>query len=95
MDDKRVIFFKVVLIGAVYHLVRDILQLTGVQNIFTEIGHVDHGWCSSVYCDYVTFPVEVFLIVVSVVIIKRRRDGILGVIVIFVLLASLLMWLWM
>ena len=94
MENRTVIFFKVILLGAVYHLVRDILQIIGVQNVITEIGHMDHKWCRSFYCDYVTFPVEIFIIVASVIIIKRKRGGILGQVVIVSLLASLLMWLW-
>jgi hypothetical protein len=94
MENRTTVFFKVVLLGATYHLVRDILQIIGVQNIFTQIGHVDHEWCVSMYCDYVTFPVEIFIIVASIVVIKRRRCGVLGLVVIFSLLISLVIWLW-
>ena len=94
MGDKATVFLKIVLIGAIYHLIRDILQVAGVKNVFTEIGHVDHEWCSSMYCDYVTFPVEIFIIAASITIIRRKRFGTLGISILIALLIGLFMWLW-
>ena len=92
MEKKLPILFWIILLGATYHLVRDIMQIMGVQNLFAQIGHVDHEWCKSIYCDYVTFPVEIFIIVASIVIIKRNKFGSLGLLVLFALFAGLFMW---
>lgn len=83
----------IVLVGASYHLVRDVLQIIGVQNIFTGVAHWEHEWCKG-YCDYVTLPIEIFTMVGSVIIIRRKKFGVLGVGVAIALLMGLFMWLW-
>ena len=93
MGNKTLIFFRVVLLGAIYHLFRDILQIAGFENIFTQVGHWNHEWCGA-YCDYVTLPIDLFLIIASAVIIRRRKFDILGIMVLTALFLGLLMWLW-
>lgn len=93
MGNKTTIFFWIVLIGIVYHLIRDILQIAGIENIFTEIGSRSHLWCGT-YCDYVTLPFDLFVIIASVTILKREKVGMLGIGVIASLSAFLIMWLW-
>ncbi len=39
MEYKMTLLLKAVLVGAIYHLVRDVLQIAGIENAFTEIGH--------------------------------------------------------
>jgi len=80
MGNKVLIFFGIVLVGAIYHLIRDLLQIVGFENIFTQVGHWKHQWCS-VYCDYVTLPINAFLIIASFVIIKRKKFSTLGILV--------------
>lgn len=88
----KFLFFKIVLVGATYHLVRDLLQIGGIENLFTQIGHWNHNWCAG-YCDYVTLPLDIFLIVGSLIIIRKRKIGTLGIGVVAALLLSLVMWL--
>ena len=85
------LIFKIVLAGAIYHLVRDLLQICGVENFFTQVGHWNHNWCAG-YCDHITLPIDIFLIVGSVIITRRRGVGILGLMVVATLLLGLLMW---
>ena len=85
------LFPKIVLVGAIYHLVRDIFQIVGVHYEFTQIGHWGHEWCGMA-CDYVTLPVDVFLIVVSILAIRRERFGVFEISLIAVLVLSLIMW---
>lgn len=93
MGDKTKIFLWIILIGAIYHLIRDILQIAGIENAFTEIGHWNHRWCGR-YCNYVTLPLDLFVIVASVIVLRRRKFGILGVSIVVALLVGLFMWLW-
>ncbi len=90
--NRALIFFKIVLVGSIYHLVRDLLQIGGIENFFTQVGHWNHNWCAE-YCDYVTLPIDIFLIVGAIVIVRRKKIGILGLSVLVVLLLGLLMWL--
>lgn len=87
------IFIVLVFLGSIYHTVRDILQIVGVESIFTNIGHWNHNWCSA-YCDYVTIPVDIFLIISSLVILKRRRFGLLGVFILLAIGIGVILWFW-
>lgn len=93
MENKAAIFFLIILVGAIYHLIRDILQIAAVENIFTEIGHWDHKWCG-LYCSYVTLPFDLFVIGASVIVLRQNRFGFLGISIIATLLIGLFMWLW-
>lgn len=93
MGNKLSILFWIILLGAGYHLIRDILQIIGIDNIFIEIGHWEHQWCRN-YCDFVTLPLDIFVIVMSAVIVKRKKVGTLGVCILIALLVALFMWLW-
>lgn len=81
--------FILLLLAFIYRLVRDALQIIEVHNILTDIDLVyrPHQWCAP-YCDYVSLPPEIFGIIGSAVVLKRKRLGILGVLV----LLSLILW---
>lgn len=93
MGNKATIFFRIVLIGGIYHLIRDVLQIAGIENVLTEIGSRNHEWCGT-YCDYVTLPFDLFFIVTPVIIQRREKVGRLGVAVVASLFGFLIMWLW-
>lgn len=93
MGNKAAIFFWIILIGAIYHLIRDVLQIAGIENVFTEIGHWSHGWCGR-YCNYVTLPLDLLVIVASTIVIRRNKFGALGASMIATLFMGLFMWLW-
>ncbi len=93
MGNKATIFFWIILIGAIYHLIRDVLQIVGIENAFTEIGHWSHGWCGT-YCDYVTLPINIFAIIASIIVIRKEKVGTLGAGILIVLFIALFMWLW-
>ena len=80
--------FLALLIFFTYHLIRDILQIFNIDNLFTSIGHRSHNWCKP-YCNYVTIPLEIFGIVTSFLVLKRNEIGIFGK----VLILSLPIWL--
>lgn len=82
------IFFIGLLVFFVYHLMRDMLQIYGTSNFLTQIGHTKHFWCKD-YCNQVTLIPEIFGIIASVLVIKNKRVGVLG----FILLTTLPIWL--
>jgi hypothetical protein len=80
------------LLFAVYHLARDVLTtFFYVQSAAVDIGHRSHEWCGGV-CDYVTMPLEVFNIVASAVVLRRRRIGVLGIVNLLTIPLWLLAW---
>ena len=93
MGNKTIIWYKIVLVFGIVHTIRDILQIFDVKNILTETLVWKHYWCGA-YCDYVAFPVEIFVMVASIIILKRKRSGILGKMIILGLIIFLLMWFW-
>ncbi len=80
--------FVIILLFSSYHLIRDILQTFNIYNSFTNIFHRPHLWCGA-YCDYVTYPLDVFGIVGSLIVLKRNKLGVVGKVILF----SLLLWL--
>lgn len=81
------VIFYLLLTYFIVHLVRDILQILDVNIPLATTLQTNHKWCSP-YCDYATLPHELFGIIASVIVLKRNRLGILGVLV----LLSLLLW---
>ena len=71
--------FVLVLLFAIYHLVRDVLQISGVENVLTDIFHwPPNAWCGH-YCDYISLPLEIGAIFGSLLVLQRNRIGIVGV----------------
>lgn len=79
--------FAALIVVFVYHLIRDIFQVVGVSNSVVDFLHRPHQWCKP-YCNYVTIPPELFIIISSIIILKRDKIGKLGLAV----LASLVFW---
>ena len=71
------ILFSVVLLFALCHIVRDILQIAGIENILTSVFHWEHTWCGK-YCDYVSIPFELGAIVGATIVLQRNRIGVIG-----------------
>jgi hypothetical protein len=69
------------------HLIRDIFQTVGVHNSIVDFLHRPHQWCKP-HCNYVTFLPELFIIISSIVVLKRDKIGRLG----FTVLVSLVFW---
>lgn len=81
-------FFIIILIFSAYHLLRDFLQTFGIHNFFTNILHRPHQWCG-LYCNYVTYPLDLLGIIGSWIVLKRDKLGTIGAIIIL----SLPLWL--
>ena len=81
----KIIFTALIIVFTV-HFIRDILQIFNIDNLLaTPSG--PRRWCKP-YCDYVTVPPELFIIISSIIVLKRNRVGKLG----FVVLTSLIYW---
>ncbi len=79
--------YQLLTVSFSYHLVRDILQALNKHTWFTNIFHWQHQWCGSI-CDVISIPPELFVIVGSIIVIKRNRIGKLGISI----LLSLIPW---
>jgi len=79
--------FVFLLIFFIVHLTRDIMQILHVDNLLATTLRTNHLWCRP-YCDYATFPHEIFGIIASSIVLKRNKMGFLGILV----LLSLALW---
>lgn len=73
------IVFWGILLFSLYHVVRDLLQIVGVENMFTTIFHWPHTWCGW-YCDWVMLPLELGAIAGATLVLRRNRVGLLGIV---------------
>lgn len=71
------VVFIIILVASTYHFVRDLLQTFDLDSAFTDIAHRPHEWCEQ-YCDVVTIPFDIIGIVISAIVLKRSKVGILG-----------------
>jgi hypothetical protein len=81
------IIFTLLLVFFIIHLVRDLLQVYHVNTPLATMLRTNHLWCRP-YCDYATFPHEIFGIIASSIVLRRNKVGILGILV----LLSLTLW---
>lgn len=88
----RTLFFSVIFIGAMYHLIGDVLQIIGIDIFLVNIGNWRYGWCGR-YCNSMWLLVDFFLVASSAIVIRRRSIGILGLFATAVVSVGLLMWL--
>ncbi len=75
-----------------YHLVRDVLQIMGVETWLTQVGHRPHIWCAS-YCKEVTLLPEILTVLVTSWLLYRKKFGPLGWVVIGSLPFWVILWL--
>ena len=79
------LFFVLLIVFSVYHLIRDIFQNYHIENVTTSFLKMDKNWCGT-YCNHITVPFELFILGGSFVVVKRNKTGLLGYLVIAVLL---------
>ena len=70
--------FWLILLFSIYHLLRDVLQIFAVENIFTTIFHRPHTWCGW-YCDWIMLPFELGAIAGAILVLQRDRIGMIGI----------------
>jgi len=78
MNKYLKILFIIILVTSSYHMVRDLLQTFNFDSFFTDIAHRPHQWCGQ-YCDVVTIPFDIVGIIISAIVLKRNKVGLLGV----------------
>lgn len=100
MDDRILKHWHLVLsiyyIWSVYHLLRDLMQVLKVDTFIANVGTRSHTWCSSDinYCGYLTFPLEIYNLIVIPFVWKRNKIGTPEIIVLFTIPITIIMWLW-
>ncbi len=81
------VIFLLLLLFFIFHTIRDILQIFDIKTPLATFLQTNHPWCRP-YCDFVTFPLELFGIVGSLIVLKRKTVGLVGILV----LLSLPLW---
>lgn len=71
------LFVWVLCIFSIYHTIRDILQIQHIDNIISMSFHTSRTWCNPI-CDYITFPPELYIIIISPILLYRKKFGKLG-----------------
>lgn len=85
--------FITLLLFSICHLVRDLFQNYNIQNFTTNIFQMNKNWCGN-YCNWITFPFEFFIMISSLIIIKRNKVGILGYLEFLIFLIWIVMFLY-
>ena len=80
---------------AVYHTIRDVLQLLDVNTFIATIGHRRPNWCIPFgdSCNYITFPIEIYVLIAVPLVWNRKKIGTPEVLILLTLPITLLMWL--
>jgi hypothetical protein len=83
-------------VWGIYHLIRDVLQQLEVSTFIADFVHRKPLWCQSIpgYCDYITFPLEIYVIIAVPLLWNRKKIGIPEILVLITLPATVIMWLW-
>lgn len=82
----RTLFIGII-VFSIAHTIRDIFQIYNIHNLLSDFYVTHDNYCGK-YCDYVAFPVELFDIVGSIIVIRRNKIELLGTLV----LLSMLFW---
>lgn len=95
MNVRKIIFtlFALLIPFSLYHLCRDVLQDLQVKNALTAVFTMNKHWCSW-YCNALTYPFEIFIALGSGVVLKRKKVGVIGILVLAVFVLWLLMFLY-
>lgn len=72
---KLIVYF--LLAFSTIHLLRDILQIYNIDTPLATILKTNHTFCRP-FCNYVTFPPEIFLIIASLFVLGMKKFGKLG-----------------
>ncbi|HUW24475.1 MAG TPA: hypothetical protein VMW04_02495 [Patescibacteria group bacterium] len=100
LKKNRLLFWKIILwlilLYAIQHTVRDILQqFFGINNVFTGFAHREASnaiWCGQ-YCKWTTLPVKIFYIFSSIYLLRKQKFGWLGWMMIIIIIPVLLQYL--
>lgn len=85
--------FTLVLVFALLHFVRDVLQDLRVTTFLTTFLHPANSWCGA-YCNAITYPFELVILGGSLLVLKRQNVGWLGKGILLVLLVWTAMFLY-
>jgi hypothetical protein len=86
-------FFGFLIVFSILHLYRDILQNFHIKNMTTNFLGMDRNWCNY-YCNWITFPFEIFILIGSIIELKRNKLGLIGYLVFGIFAIWLVMFLY-
>ena len=83
MENRIKVIYKAIFVFGSYHLIRDILQIAGIENVFSQVLKKQHEWAKifGEYHEYLGLPLDLIMIIGSIIILKRQRSGNLGIVV--------------
>jgi hypothetical protein len=87
------LFVYFLLVFSLVHFARDLLQIFKVDTPLATILKTNHTFCRP-FCDYVTLPPEIFIIITSLFALQKKRFGKLswGATGVFVLWMGVYLW---
>lgn len=88
MKIRTKIYFLFLSTFSVYHFSRDLFQEYHLDNTLTYLFEMDKNWCGN-YCNFITFPLESFILGASLFVLKRGQVGNLGKVI------SILIFIWL
>jgi hypothetical protein len=62
----------ILIIISIIHLIRDILQIARIDTWLTTSLHTNTAYCTP-FCDYITLPFEIYIIIVGWLVLRRRN----------------------
>jgi hypothetical protein len=68
----RKLSLLILIIFSVLHLIRDLLQIGHVDTWLTTSLHTATAYCTP-YCDYITLPFEISIIIIGSLVLKRKH----------------------
>lgn len=85
--------FGLLALFSVFHIVRDVQQNFDLSSFATDVVILEKNWCGS-YCDFITYPFEIVILVGSLVLLKWGWNRMLAylIITIFCLWAGMFLY---
>ncbi len=94
MSKKIRFIFILLLAFSAYHTIRDVLQIIGVHNSLADVANYKYNWCKTIapICDYYLLPWETYVLIGSIIVLKRNEIGLLGKSVLYSLIIWPIIW---
>lgn len=93
MNKYQKLFIYFILVFSFLHTVRDILQIINVNNTLTVDTGSDKSYCNP-YCDYIVFPFEIPIIIMSLISLKGKKWDHLASLTLIIFVLWIILYLW-
>lgn len=85
--------FGFLVIFSIFHFVRDVQQTLGYSSFATEVVVLEKNWCGG-YCDFITYPFEIVILLGSLAQLKWGWSRKIGVVVLVIFMVWIVMFLY-